>query len=288
MMAILRSAFLLLSAGFVFSLPTSSAIGSLVASDSFAYVSGSLNGNTGGSGFGGAWADVAGDTTNPLVIDPTSLTYPGITSTGGSVKLPSNTAYSDSQRALAVPQSTGTYYFSALGQTISDAGMYLGVGLGGDLANGGSNYTVYLQYSQQRKTSTFHIKHEFDGEQSSFFELAGTGVFLIVGRLSLTAGDDTLDVWINPAFGSEPAGAANVSLTGFDLGALTHVFIDGGGTSSPTANARLDELKLGTVYNDVVPLPEPTSTLGLLTGSALLLAARARPATSRTRRRPIS
>ncbi len=244
---------IMLSICLVVGLSTPAVTASPLASELFEYVSGSLNGKSGGTGFTGPWADVAGDLTNPLVVDSTSLTYPGITSTGGSVILPVNTAYSDSQRPLATPQSTGVFYFSALGKTISDAGMYFGIGLGGNLANGGSAYTLYLEYNQTRRTSTFSISHTFAGETSSHFELPGTGVFFLVGRLTLTAGIDTLEVWINPAFGSAPAGAPNVSFTGFDIGTLTHVFIAGGGASLPVGSARLDEFKLGTSYNDVVP-----------------------------------
>ena len=244
---------IILSICLLVGLSTPAVTASPLASELFEYVSGSLNGKSGGTGFTGPWADVAGDLTNPLVVDSTSLTYPGITITGGSVKLPVNTAYSDSQRALATPQSTGVFYFSALGKTVGDFGMYLGIGLGGDLANGGSAYTLYLQYNQPNRTSTFSIAHTFAGETSSYFELPGTGPFFLVGRLTLTAGNDTLEVWINPAFGPAPTRAPDVSFTGFDIGALTHVFIAGGGASLPVGNARLDEFKLGTSYNDVVP-----------------------------------
>jgi hypothetical protein len=249
--------------------PVSSAQASVLASESFSYVSGSINGRAGGFGFAGPWTEVAGDFTNPLVVDSVSLSYPGITSTGGSIKLPAFTTYSDSQRALSASYWSGTYYFSYLGQSISDSGLYLGLGLGGDLSVDQSNYTVYLQYSQVRRTTTFSIKREFDGGSSGFYELPGTGTFFIVGRLTLATGNDTLDIWVNPAFGDAPSTAPNVSLSNFDIGNLTHVFLDGGGTSSNNSNARLDEFKLGTAYNDVVPVPEPSIAVILACGILL-------------------
>jgi hypothetical protein len=241
-----------LSICLVFGLSAQPLLGSPLASEAFEYVAGSVNGQSGGTGFAGPWTEVYGDTTNPLLVDTTPLNYPGLTTTGGSLKLPINSVYSDSQRALANPQSAGVFYFSAIGKTVLDAGMYLGIGLGGDMVDG-NNYVVYLEYDLQNQKSTFNIKHEFDGESSPFYELPGTGVFFIVGRLTVAPGNDTLEIWVNPVLGSPPAGPPNVSLTGFDIGALTHVFIDGGGASSPQVNARLDEFKLGTSFNDVMP-----------------------------------
>ena len=48
----------------------SSAQASVLASESFSYVAGSINGRAGGVGFAGPWTEVAGDFTNPLVVDP--------------------------------------------------------------------------------------------------------------------------------------------------------------------------------------------------------------------------
>jgi hypothetical protein len=228
------------------------AMGAQLASEPFEYAGGPLNGKAGGTGFSGAWADVAGDFTNPLTVDSTSLNYPGITSTGGSVKVPVYSSYSDSGRALAAPQSAGVFYFSALVNSTPDSGMYLGIGLGGNLKLNGTNYTLYVTYDQPNQRTAFNITHEFDGQTSGYYETPGTGVFLVVGRLTVGAGSDTLAIWINPPFGVSPPAVPNLSFTGYDIGSLTHVFVDGG-TSLPVGTVRLDEFKLGTSYNDVVP-----------------------------------
>ena len=254
----------------LYSLASIAANGAQLASDSFVYATGSINGNAGGTGFNGTWEEVAGDMTNPLVIDSASLSYPGITSAGGSVKLPQFTTYSDSQRPLSTSYGDGVYYFSFLGQSIADAGLYIGLGLGDDLALAQDNYTVYLEYNQIRRVTTFSIKREFDGGQSGFYELPGTGTFFVVGRLTLASGADTMDVWVNPLFGATPPTTPNVSLTGYDIGKLSQVFLDGGGSSSQMAFAHLDEFKLGEQYSDVVPVPEPSSCVAVLCSSAYL------------------
>jgi hypothetical protein len=229
-----------------------SVTGAPLASELFEYFGGPLNGKAGGTGFSGAWADVAGDLTSPLSIDSASLFYPGITSSGGSVKVPTFSTYTDSGRALAAPKSAGVFYFSALVQSVPDSGMYLGIGLGGNLANFGTNYTLYVTYDEPNQKTAFNISHEFDGQTSGYYETPGTGVFLIVGRLTIGAGSDTLAIWINPPFGASPPAVPNLSFTGYDIGSLTHLFIDGG-TSLPVGNPHLDEFKLGTTYSDVVP-----------------------------------
>lgn len=95
--------------------------------------------------------------------------------------------------------------------------------------------------------------------------LSTTNPNLIVFRYQFNgAGNDTFSVWLNPTSASD---TASISATAADFVLNQPEF------RSVNANGNLvfDEIRFGTTFADVVPIPEP-ATWGLLAGSVGVLA----------------
>ncbi len=82
-------------------------------------------------------------------------------------------------------------------------------------------------------------------------------------RYSSAANDDAVDLWVNPSDLSSEAGSTNfVTISGFDFlhnSAKNIVF----SSYSGTGTASWDEMRVGSTWADVTPVPEP-STVALL------------------------
>ena len=95
----------------------------------------------------------------------------------------------------------------------------------------------------------------------------GPGVNFVVTRFNFVAGNDTIDVWVNPT-AADLTGPADGQLTGAEFD-FDHVAIS---TFGNFATGTLDEIRIGTELTDVALVPEPSSTALLgLGGLALIL-----------------
>ena len=93
----------------------------LVAEDTFSYVNGtSLVGNNGGSGWSGAWVSDSPSFTD-FFVDGSSLSVPGVTSTGGKMIFVSNTLLNDAARTLPL-QNSGVVFIRFLSQFDTQSG----------------------------------------------------------------------------------------------------------------------------------------------------------------------
>jgi hypothetical protein len=91
------------------------------------------------------------------------------------------------------------------------------------------------------------------------------------------------NMWLNPSVSDDvdtPSGDASVTLTTPFANPITHIFFR---QAVLDANdiLRADAITLGTAWTDVVPVPEPASTVLLLLGGAAVLALRRRGMSSR-------
>ena len=87
-----------------------------IAYEGFDYSTGSLTGRNGGSGWSGAWTGVS-----PLGVDSTGLTYPGLTTVGGTSSY-LTFVNSANERCLADPLDSGIVYFQFLSQFSANHG----------------------------------------------------------------------------------------------------------------------------------------------------------------------
>ncbi len=99
---------------------------------------------------------------------------------------------------------------------------------------------------------------------------------LVVGLVSFT-GDNSagsVTVWLNPSLGEVPnVGGVTRSVT-TSTSAWSALYVRGGSTWQ----GQVDEVRIGTSFYDVVPVPEPTSALLAVCGAIGLLLMRRRRA----------
>ena len=98
----------------------------------------------------------------------------------------------------------------------------------------------------------------------------------LVARLSTNGTDETLDVFVNPDLSATPT-TADISVTG-DVAAFNTVRLFAGDNLSGAApaDADFDEIRIGTTFGDVTPIPEPASLALVGLGSLVMLGRRRR------------
>lgn len=261
----------------------------LLTVESFDYTAGAnINGQSGGSGWrspsnptwttGGTTGTVAAP---GLQYTDANANYNGFLASG-------NTASLSGERNLRfLDIDSGGVYDNA---GLRGAGNYIGgAGVDGDLW--GSFMFTASDYSASGAYTLFNLFTTAGGDGlairqssagSSFVltnstaSVIGTGS-ISLGSLSTTdpnlivykygfdsaANSDTFEVWLNP----ESAGdTADITLTGANL-ALNNIEIR---EVLGNVALSLDEIRLGTEFTSVVPIPEPTSAALMLGGIGLL------------------
>lgn len=203
----------------------------------------------------------SGFSSNFSSANATGLTFGSLTTTGNgsnqALNLPSGNTVAQLNSA-----ASGTVFMSWLynpGNSNSFGGLRVGSNTSGDnmLWFSPRDDTGLLQISR-RGTSGGNAASS-TGQTLSF----GTTYFL-VAKFDVTA--TTLDFWFNPTPGGT-LGAATVSLTSAQLPTaglgFSYIALLGGNSGGAT----YDEIRLGTTYADVAPIPEPsTLALALLGG----------------------
>lgn len=90
------------------------------------------------------------------------------------------------------------------------------------------------------------------GSNTSSVAAAADTTYLVVGSIAFQSGGDAMDWWINPTIGGT-LGTADISLTTTSsMGGINNFNsrVDG-------ATAVFDEIRMGTSFADVTPVPEP-------------------------------
>lgn len=239
----------------------------LLVYESFTYTSGSnVDGQNGGTGFSGAWFDPV-TVAQPTVS--TGLTYPGLPTAGNAALLtPAGGNPATLHRSLSGTYNSGTVYISVLASK-NDGSRYFGlklnnntnengfIGQGGlaenwqyfSPANGGSRYSSTVS-SRNSGTNMLVLKIEFG---------AGTG------------GNDKISLFMNPTTNIEPSPSVtstDIKVGTFNTIGITAGYMSGGQT---TSTGTLDEIRIGTTFADVVPIPEPTTTAAAVLASVALM-----------------
>lgn len=263
----------------------STASGALIKED-FAYTSGlqgSQNGalvgnSTVGDGFSAPWA---GNSTR-VYVRADDLVYSGggydVVQAVGSNR--AGTGYSSEMRGLYrnFSEISGTVWFSFLVRSeSSSASPFVAVQWNPSTLNNAlsANYIQLLNGA---------INVSYNGVLTSSVKtgLAINTTHLVVGRWVIGAGNDALDVWVNPA-SLTSLGVADFSQSNANIGSgLTRLGLMGLSTSADRVHVFADAIRISdgngnstTAFGDVTGVPEPAS-MGLLAGAALGLARRRR------------
>jgi len=257
----------------------------LIAEESFDYTANGLAGNGSASdlGWDGGWT---GDG---------SVVSPGFDYTDGADDLvtagnKANLAGGSSSNALAFRTLT-----SDQSPTISDP-IWISV-IMQRKSSDDNRRAFLLSFGQDTGQPEFNIGQDTEGGSSGdnqpwFANITGrTGSSasgtasgtntldktFLVARLSTDGTAETLDVFLNPDLNTEPS-TADISVTG-DVAAFDTVRLFAGDNNAAVtapAQADFDEIRIGTTFRSVAPIPEP-ATVGLLVlGGAMLLGRRGR------------
>lgn len=219
-----------------------SAHAAVLALEDFTYADGSLAGSNGGFGWSTTWSNIVGTTA---------------TAAGGEANITS-TPGSEVVRTLASTQSgSATIWICFQAQqftTLSGSTNSFG---GFGLYNGSTEQLLIGKawpgpYEWRAGTG--------GGLVGPASPVSSLNLTTVLARVTLnTSGNDTLDVWLNPAdMSSESAlGAASITRTDADLN-FDRVRLRGGSGAGGTESWQFDNLVISTTLAEV---PEPSSVL---------------------------
>ena len=239
----------------------------LLVYESFDYTAGNnVKGQNGGLGFSGTW-NYAYANAEPKVATG-SLVYTNLPTAGNSAELtPSGGNHSQINRSLDSTYNSGTVYISLLA-TKNDGSRFFGLNLvqsgtlTGFLGQGGlATNWQYIAASGPRYSSTVSST---DGATS-----------LLVLKIEFgagTGGNDKISLFMNPTANIEP-GSPSVSSTNIKIGSFNSVGLGAGwtnGVDQTTSIGKMDEIRIGTTFADVAPIPEPGTAAAVFFGVALM------------------
>jgi hypothetical protein len=251
-------------------LTPSASFGQAPVSDSFTGAAGPINNTGGGTGFSDNYSG-SGNVATP------GLTYPGLLTAGNRFATTGNN--NGAFRTLASPINTdgGTVWVgflaAATGATAPD---YAGVSF---FSSGQSVEELFMGKPFQAANYGFDVSGVAGGALNSPTAPVSTTPSLLVYRLTFTPAGETIDFFANPTPG--PAAPATPTLTfaipeGALADTLTTIRLQSGEGAGGASPFSFDEIRGGTSFAQVAPVPEPAA-LGLI-GAAGLLALRRRRA----------
>lgn len=294
----------LLIAAAVLVVPVAHASAAALVYEPFDYVAGPLQGNTNASN-GRQWlragtADppaainvIGGNLTPPALLPPAVGSSLTITGTGGASGATNRLALTQGPTGTETGFITsGTVYFSfpmkvtsLTGSNTSIGGFFTGLNNTGNSSQT-TNPSVVGARLQMRIDPTDATKYNLGVFSNTGATAAATSwssgltvgdeVFVVAAYTFNPDGttNDVSSLWINPGnLGDENAPAAHFTHTGgADLNQIGSIIA----RQSPAPHLVMDELRIGTSWADVTPVPEPAmlSVLGL--GAAGMLARRSR------------
>jgi len=229
--------------GAALAIPAASA--AIVATDDFTYADGALAGNAGGSGdWAAAWAGAG--TVAAGKAEPT---------TNGLGTRELNTSFAGS--------STVPLYFSAKFTKTGTAGAYaLWLQIAKNAAEDPATARIGVADGK--------ISMRLGGTNADFGTYNTGDEVLVVGKLLFdTDGtNETLTVWADPT-GIE-TGPVSSTVTGTDIDWTTPNYVLIRNWLLADADGLIDDVKVGTEWSDVAPVPEPSAALLAMLGLALM------------------
>jgi hypothetical protein len=259
--------------------PTSYA--DLLAYEGFSYAgTGDLLGNAGGFGFTGAWYARGYNATRQDIYDLAagSLSYSQLPTSGGRVQATFLTsAIGGIGRQLAAPMGASgtTRYVSVLLRPEGTLNQGIWNGFFGLYLDGGTNLQPDVFFGKPGAGA--FAKYVLENRGGDIWQVPTTtavtvnqAAFLVLKAEFAAAGDKYTLLANPPAGGPEPPGG--VTKQGFEIGTISNLVIYSTGAFS------IDEIRVGSTYADVAPVPEPSllALLGTSAGATLAFARRRR------------
>jgi hypothetical protein len=255
-----------LLAGLILACAPTASRADLIAYEGFNYPAGAnLNGQNGGMGFAGPWAPGGFNASifNHLSIASGSLPAGNLVTGGNHAAAGAQNAIAGLTRPLAQPLGTPgtTAYFSfvlrpegTLGQGIFNG--FFGVTLE---TQGGSEPQLFIGKPGAGDLNAYVLENRGGAGQvsSGVDAVVGQDVLLVV-KAEFSTGNEKITLYVNPTPG-DPEPATGTVKQDANFGTIT------GLTLYSTGAFSIDELRVGTTFADVTPVPgvaevpEPTS-----------------------------
>lgn len=235
---------------------TLTANASLILYDGFGGSSGSLEGQGGGTGWGGAtWYNNIDGLANVNYGTP-GLTYSTLDVSGN--KAVTGGGDSGIFRYMGADRGSGTesYWISFVVQATGGAGSsYAGL----SLFSGESTERLFI--GQRNNQSVFGM--ERSGGSSGNSSSSSSSLSYLVARFDFTPSGESARLWVNPDLSGTPTdGTAAVTLTGLTDFTFDTVRIQSGSSTT----FAFDEFRFGDTFADVTPVPEPIAMALLVFG----------------------
>jgi hypothetical protein len=259
-----------LAAVLLFTLLASPAVraGSVSASEGFDYPPGiSLNALNGGSGWSSPWSTPGG-------LDLTTsggLTFGDLAVSGGAASSAgsqppnqgSSVAFWFRDLSTTLGADNTTVFLSFLLRPDAGFGFYGGLNFGNVFIGRSGNQSFY---GLEGPTNDISL---------STVPVVQDQTVLLVLQADFLPGNDRLSLFVDPTPGQPEPATADVLKTDLDVGSVGNLVINNYGGYT------VDEIRIGSSFDAVTPVPEPRGSLVLAFAGLLMLAVRAGVTASR-------
>lgn len=224
------------------------------ASDAFAYATGNLDGQNGGSGWADAW-NVSGSATT---VAAGSLSDPGglLPSSGGKVELAPSSPLSPQSATRNLSTAIGTDGTTQWIGFLITPGATTALDSGGIVFGDSSGKQYFLGYWG----SSFVVSK---AGGTGLTNVSGISVttgqtYFLAARIDFASGNDTVTLYVNPTPGLDnPDSAFTASRSNADLSTFTQIkLLAAGGLSGNTVG--IDGFRVGSTFLDVAPSRVPS------------------------------
>lgn len=265
------------------------ATASLLSYEPFSYAAGAdgLAGQTGGSGFDGAWSLAPGETNSPATVgsgfgytDSNGIVLP---TEGGRALADSTTADTVTAFRQIAGAASGvvgsTIYLSFIGQQTAGTERFANLAL----YSTGLTEILAIGHGTSSGDGLWGAYVNGIGGQGGYSTTPTTSLAFLVLRIDLNIAatvNDRIRLYVNPTLGTEPA-VADVDVADYDLfssfGAISQLRIGAGNSDGilPASQMQFDEIRIADTYASATPIPEP-SALALLAGTLATMGLRRR------------
>jgi hypothetical protein len=231
------------------------------AEDAFAYAVGPLPGNNGGSGWGGSWSGADIDVVGSSLSHPSG----GLITTGGAAQLNPTSPFASAQAVRNLSSSLGdsdeTIWVSFLIKPLDlGAVSYFGITIGsaGDpVLPDPTRLFVGYYGTNYNMNSWGHLTDNVDVPGV----VSGQTTFLVLALDIFVSGNETATLYVNPTPGlAAPDVAGSTPKSDLDLGTFNTLTVSGG-RGLGTNHSQLDEIRVGSTYAEVAPVPVISGTV---------------------------
>ena len=267
-----RSLTLMTAAAGTLALTAASAAGVGIGEELFAYSAAvSVQGLNGGTGWSTDWSNSGSSN----VVAATGLSYSDVNgdslvTSGKALEVAGNSPTDNTANGFRNVSVTGSEIWASTLIRVDGTGN-VALQLRDDSGDS-SNNDVSVRYSD----GNFDIiTEEASNDINVTSGVSTTGTYLMVMQIvqdGVSAGNDEVNFWVDPDIGgAAPAPTASMSSPGLSFENLNRVLIPVFDGTDPFGEYIYDEIRVGTSFADVTPIPEPGSAALVGLGALLVL-----------------